>query len=98
MAATMLLSQQHSCSFDYLVGERNELIWDLQTENPRGLVVDDKLELRRLHDRQLGGLRAFEDAARVNAGLTKSVRHVGAIAHQPADFGIFTPGIDRRQP
>ena len=40
----------------------------------RRLQVDDQLELGRLHDRQVGGLRALEDAAGIDADLTKGVR------------------------
>ena len=36
--------------------------------------VDDQLELGRLHDRQIGGLRALEDAAGVDADLTIGIR------------------------
>jgi hypothetical protein len=39
--------------------------------------VDDELELGRLHDRQVGGLGALEDAADIDASLTKQA---GAIA------------------
>src|SRR5262249_374307 len=35
-------------------------------------------------------VRAFEDTAGVNARLTKRIRNVGPVAHQPADFGNFT--------
>ncbi len=37
----------------------------VEAEHPGGLGVDDQLELARLHDRQVRGLGALEDAARV---------------------------------
>ena len=41
MAAAIRLSQQHSCSLDYLVGEREQPVGDLETERLRGLEIDD---------------------------------------------------------
>src|SRR5215472_11851373 len=83
-------------SFDHLVGGDQQLVRHGQPEIARGLVVDDELELRGLQDRQIARLCAFEDTASVDAGLTISVANVRSIAYQPADLGIFTPGIDRR--
>ena len=45
-----------------------------EAEHPRGLWVDDQLELRRLHDRQVGRLGALEDAAGVDADLAIRIR------------------------
>ena len=42
----------------------------VEAEHPGGLVVDDQLELGRLHDRQVRGLGALEDAAGIDADLT----------------------------
>ena len=52
--------------------------------------VDDKLELARLHDREIRRLRALEDAGGVDADLTVRIHNVASVAHQPADFGKFT--------
>jgi len=41
---------------------------DGQAKGLRGLEVDHQLELRRLLDRQVGRLRAFEDLVYVNSG------------------------------
>ena len=38
----------------------------VEAERLGGLEVDDQLELGRLHDRQVGGLRALENAADVD--------------------------------
>jgi hypothetical protein len=35
----------------------------------RGLEIDDQLEFGRLHNRQVGGLSAFEDLIRVKSNL-----------------------------
>src|SRR5258708_24768697 len=44
--------------------------------------VDDELEFCRLQHRQVGGLRAFENAAGIDADLTKHVGGDGSVAHQ----------------
>ena len=46
-------------SFDHLGGVGDERRWHIEAEHPGGLVIDDKLQLARLHDRKFGGLRAF---------------------------------------
>ena len=54
------------------------------------LRVDDQLELGRLHDRQVRGLGALEDAAAIDADLTTRIRQARSVAHQPAGFGILS--------
>ena len=56
----------------------NRAAWALMT----------KLELGRLHDRQVCRLGALEDAARIYAGLTMRFRPARSVAHQPTDFGV----------
>jgi hypothetical protein len=84
--------------FDHVIGGNEQLVGHGQPESPCGLVVDDELERRGLQDRQIAGLRPFDDAAGIETGLTISVPNVSPIAVQAANVGIFTPGIDRRQP
>src|SRR5262245_27510699 len=84
-----------AASLDHLVGSGEQLIRHREAEHPRGPGVDDQLELGRLHDRQIRRLRALEDAAGIDADLTKRIRNVGSVAHQPADFGKLTRGICR---
>ena len=41
-------SQQSSALFDHLVGDREEIVGNLDTERLGGFEIDDKLELGRL--------------------------------------------------
>jgi len=58
--------------FDHLVGGREQRRRHSEAEHPGGLGVDDQFELRRLHHRQVRGLRALEDAAGINAEFRPS--------------------------
>jgi hypothetical protein len=50
-----------------------------------------------LHHRQVGGLRALEDAAGIHASLPKSLRQARPVAHQAAGLGVIAGVIDRGQ-
>src|SRR5262249_49266314 len=78
-------------SFDHLVGDGEKRRWNRDAKHPRGLGVDDQLELRRLHDRQVRRLCALEDAADIAADLASRVVRVASVAHQPPNFGVVTP-------
>ena len=53
-------SQTFRDSLDQLVGALLEVKRYVQSERPGRLQVDDKLEFRRLHDREVRGLSALE--------------------------------------
>src|SRR6516165_1564039 len=61
-----------------------------KAEHPGCPSIDDKLEFRRLNDRQVRRLGALDDAAGIGTHLPISIRNVGSVAHQSADFGVFT--------
>jgi hypothetical protein len=79
--------------FNHLVGECEQSRRNGDAEHGGGLDVEDQLELARLYDRQVGGLRTLDDAASVRAGLAPRIVNVGSITHQPTGFGKFPPGI-----
>src|SRR5215510_10084046 len=68
-------------SLNHLVGERQQRRRDVDAEHPCRLQVDDKLELRRLHNRQVGRLLALENPASIDADLAPCVVIAGAVAH-----------------
>ena len=55
--------------------------------------VDHQLEPGGLHDRQVRGFSALEDAAGINADLAVCVCDVASVGHQPAYLGVLTPRI-----
>src|SRR5215472_17477934 len=64
---------------------------DREAERLGGFEVDDQLELRWLHDRQVRGPLAFENPAGVHACLAIRISDAAAVADQAADFGELAP-------
>src|SRR5262245_6697965 len=84
MAATIRLSQQHSCSFDHLVGAGEQWQRDCYAKRLGSLEVQEHLDLRGLLHWQLARLFAFENTGGVDASQTVSIGKATAIAHQAA--------------
>ena len=90
MAAAIRLSQQHSCSLDHLVGEREQPVRNLEAERLRGLEVDGQFELRGLYDRQVGGLFTLENATRVKSDLSVLLYQARSVTDEPARYCELT--------
>src|SRR5262245_2518471 len=84
-------------SLDYLVGACEQRWRHSEAEYPCRRVIDDKLELGGLNDRQVRRFRTLEDTTSIDTGLTIRIRHAGSVAHQAADFGIFARPIGGRE-
>src|SRR5207247_1623179 len=69
-------------SFDHLVGEREQLVWNLEAERLSGLEIDDQLELGWLHHWKIGGLRTLENPTDIDAYLAICVGKIASVAHQ----------------
>src|SRR5262245_12017718 len=77
-------SSSSAALFDYLVGAGEERRWHSNAKRIGGFHIDDQLETSWLLDRQIGGLRAFEDFVDVHGSLAKTVRIYRGVRHQPA--------------
>jgi hypothetical protein len=82
---------------DHVVSDGEHARRNNEAKSPGGVEIDNQLELGELQDRQVGGLRAFEDLTGVDADLTPHIRTVGPIAHQPG-FDMLPNGVGRRNP
>src|ERR1700687_5904594 len=71
-------------SFDHLVGDGQQCRGDCEAKRRRRLEVDDQLELGRLFDRQLAGIRALEDFVYVKCGSPKGPSIARTIRDQAA--------------
>jgi hypothetical protein len=58
------------CLFDHFVGKRKQVGRDFEAESLGGFQIDDELELRRLHDRQIVGFGPLENLAGIDPRLS----------------------------
>src|ERR1035441_9635471 len=81
--------QQTASLFDYLVGTGEQRGRHGEAKGLRRLEVDHKLELGRLHHRQLGWLGTLQDAAGIDACLSISVGNTASVTHQTPNCSEF---------
>src|SRR5262249_29801507 len=96
MAAAIRLSQQHSCSFDHLVGVLQKWLRDSEAKRVRGLEIDNEFELARQLHWQIARLGALENPTGVDAGLVVPVANVRSVAHETASQNKLARPVQRR--
>jgi hypothetical protein len=79
--------QQNVSLFDHLVGAADQRQRDSEAERLGSLEVENHLDFRGLHDRQVSRLLALENPAGVDADLTERIRNTASVAHQAAGGG-----------
>src|SRR5882672_4984312 len=82
---------------NHLIRALQERRRDRQPEGLRGLEVDDQLELSRLFDGEIGGLRTLENAVDVRGRALHKMLAVVAVGHEPPGLDKISRWNDRRQ-
>src|SRR6267378_6972118 len=83
---------------DHLISPQQQRRRDREAERLGSFEIDYELELRRLLDRQVGWLGAFEDSVDVSRRLPELTREARPERQQTAGVRIFPPLEDCRQP
>src|SRR6478752_7516349 len=83
--------------FDHLVGSGEQCGRNFKPERLRGLYVDGELESRRLFERQVGGLRALENAVDKGRHASEVLVEIRAVRHQTAIVNKKVKFVDGRQ-
>src|ERR1700737_4462532 len=91
-----ICSAANEVLFDHLVGGGEQCGRNFKPERLRGLYVDGELESRRLFERQVGGLRAFENESNVVATFVIAVAKHRSVAYESTGFHKLTKFIKRR--
>src|SRR5262249_11996494 len=83
--------------FDDLVGTQQERFGNFQSKRLGSCQIDDEIELRRLLDGKIGGLRPAQNFVDILGGSPEQVCVVWSIGHQTAHFDIRPRTVHRRQ-
>src|SRR3954447_10008435 len=67
----------------------------VEAESLRGSQIDHHLELGGLHHRQIGWLRALENATGIKPCVAMCIREAGSVARQTASRSDLTPVVNR---
>src|SRR5262249_25472922 len=82
-------------SLNHLVGERQQLVGNLEAKRLRGLDVNHRVQLGWLHARQDGRLGCFENLPGIHSDLAKCFGEVCAVGDEPPGSNVFAPIINR---
>src|SRR6516165_3094560 len=77
-------AQQKGILFDQLIGSHEQLVRHGEAESLGGFEIDHQVEFRRLLDRQVAWLCAFENLVDEGCSTMVEFGNVLAVAHQPA--------------
>src|SRR6266404_1583081 len=93
------LLPRDSCLFslDHLIRSHQHVRRDRQADLLGGFQVDHQLELRRLLDGKIGGLRAFQNLVYIRSSAPVQVGYTHAIGHEPTVFHVPPIGENRWQ-
>src|ERR1700730_3470818 len=83
-------------SVDHLVGTREQHRRDFEADRPRGLEVDNELELVYLLDRQVTRVDALKNSTGVNTAFVIALMQDRSIAHQATGFDELAEFVKRR--
>src|SRR6516225_12236401 len=83
-------------SFDHLIGAQQYRSRHLETKGPRGLEINDEIELAWLLHRKIGRLLALENSACVSSDLVIRGRGVSSVAYQASNSHEIAISVDRR--
>src|SRR5262249_8190956 len=81
--------------FDHLVGKCEQRVRYVEPHRLCGFQIEHEQEARRLLDRQVGGVSAFEDAIDQGGRTLENLAPVRAIPHQ-APFTSYRIGLVNR--
>src|SRR6185437_4359339 len=84
-------------SLDHLVGGRHKCIGNRQIQSPRGLQVDNEIELDGLFDRKLCRSDAAENARNEISRAAEGAKDVRSVGHKFSERWVSRRETDRWQ-
>src|SRR5262245_11435157 len=97
MAAAIRLSQQHSCSFNHLVGAGEQRRRYGEAKHLRGHQIDDEVEFGRLLDRNVGRFRPAQNLVDMLRRTPVEMHVVDAIGYKTSSLYELTRAVNCRQ-
>src|SRR5215475_11275895 len=95
MAAAIRLSQQHSCSFNHLVGEGDKRIRQRDAKQCRRLQIDGHVKALRLLNRHFGWLGAARKLVDVESNILEQSNKIETVTDQRSGLCVLAKSRDR---